>query len=219
MATLLHVFAHPKPEKSLTMRIANAFVDSYREAHPGDTIETFDLYTDEVCHLDAANLEAMMMEGDLKKMSPAAAEKWGGTQAKVEQLLRADRLLITAPMWNNGVPSIMKAYVDHVVLAGYTFRFTGPGSSVGMLAGRPLAIVSSAGGVYSRPPMAKYEMCVSYLRHIFEFLGCETVAELVAEGLALAAPHEQDEIVEPIIAQAREVARTFGDQAEMRKAA
>jgi len=218
MATLLHVFAHPKPEKSLTMRIANAFVDTYREAHPGDAVETFDLYTDEVCHLDAQDLEAMMMEGDLKKMSPAAAEKWGGTQGKVEQLLRADKLLITAPMWNNGVPSIMKAYIDHVVLAGYTFRFTGPGTAVGMLEGRPLAIVSSAGGVYSRPPLAKYEMCVSYLRHIFEFLGCETVAELVAEGLALAAPQEKDEIVEPIVARAREVARAFGDAA-LKKAA
>jgi len=219
MATLLHVFAHPKPEKSLTMRIANAFVDSYRGAHPEDVVETFDLYTDEVCHLNAQDLEAMMMEGNQDRMSPAAAEKWGGTQAKVEQLLRADKLLVTAPMWNNGVPSIMKAYVDHVVLAGYTFRFSGPGSSIGMLEGRPLAIVSSRGGIYSRPPMAKYEMCVNYLRHIFEFLGCETVAELVAEGLALAAPHEKEEIVEPIIERAREVARTFDGGAEMRKAA
>jgi len=178
-----------------------------------------DLYQDTMHHLTALHLEAMLVEGNPEKMSPAAAETWEEIVYQIDQLLAADGLLITAPSWNFGVPSIMKAYIDHVVQAGYTYRFTGPGTSVGMLAGRPLAIVSSRGGVYSQPPMSKYEMCVSYLRHIFEFLGCETRAELVAEGLALVAPHEQEEILAPLLARAREVARTFDGSTEMRKAA
>ena len=75
--------------------------------------------------------------------------------------------------------------------------------------GRPLAIVSSRGGIFSIPPMLKYESCVTFLRHAFEFLGYDTKAELVAEGLALVAPHEQEEILAPVIARAREVAQEF----------
>jgi len=126
MATLLHVFAHPSPDTSLTMRIARAFVECYREAHPGDTVEEVDLYAIDMHHLTAVHLEAIMAAGDAARMSPAASDSWEEIAATVGQLLQADKLLLTSPMWNFGVPSIMKAYVDHVVLAGFTFSFTGP---------------------------------------------------------------------------------------------
>lgn len=220
MGTLLHVFAHPTPEKSLTMRVAYAFVESYREAYPADSVVEVDLYREKMHHLTATHLEAMLTRGDVDKMTSEVRECWEELQCQVDRLLNADKLLVTAPMWNFGVPSIMKAYIDHVLMAGYTFRFTGPDSTVGMMSGRPLAIVSSRGGIYSVPPMSQYEMCVTYLRHAFEFLGYETLAELVAEGLSMVASHEREEqILAPLIARARQAAKTFDLGEAMKKAA
>ena len=219
MGCLLHVFAHPTPEKSLTMRVANAFVEGYRESHPGDEVVQVDLYREQMHNLTAVHLEAMQAKGDVAKLTPELRACWEEITRQVDRLLAADLVLLTAPMWNSGVPSIMKAYIDHVVMAGYTFRFTGPGSSVGMMEGKPLVIVSSCGGIYSVPPMSHYEMCVSYMRHAFEFIGFDTIAELVAEGLSLVAPHEQEsEILQPLMTRAREVAQGFGYH-EIRKAA
>lgn len=209
MATLLHIFAHPTPEHSQTMRIAQAFLDSYRETHADDTIEALDLYKAGVPHLTAAHLSAMFHQAQDGPMTPEAAQAWTEMTAKIQQFTTADKYLVTVPMWNFGVPSILKAYIDHVMLAGYTFRFTGPGTSVGMMTGRPLAIINSRGGVYSLPPMDDYEMCVKYLRNVFDFLGFAPITEIVAEGTALVGPHEQEKLLQPILARAREVALGF----------
>lgn len=209
MATLLHIFAHPHPEKSQSLRVARAFIESYQQAHPDDTIEVLDLYQAGVPHLTEAHLTAMAHREGQGELSPEAAAAWEEMMRFVKQFLAADKYLVTSPLWNFGVPSIMKAYIDHIMLAGYTFNFTGPGASVGALTDRPVVIVSSRGGSYTQPPMVDMEMCVRYLSQIFDFLGAEVKDKLIVEGLALVGPHEQEKIVEPVVEKARQVAQTF----------
>lgn len=210
MATLLHIFAHPQPHGSLTMRIADTFIDSYRETHDADTVETLDLYAAGVSHLTRDHLEAITLQDTPEQMSPTVKRAWDGTMTLVRQFKRADAYLVTTPMWNFSVPSILKAYIDHIILAGHTFRYTGPGAHIGMMSGRPMVIISSHGGYYSQPPLNELEMCVRYLRNIFDFIGIEITADIISEGLAIAGPHEQDALLKPVLARARDVARQFG---------
>jgi len=209
MATLLHILAHPSPEHSQTLRLAQAFLDGYREGHPDATVTTLDLYHEQVPHLSATHLTAMYWQGDRDTMPPAVREAWREVIAKVEQFKAADHFLVTTPMWNFGVPSILKAYIDHVVLAGYTFQYTGPVAAVGLMTGHKMALVSTRGGIYSQPPFSHFEMCQHYLSNVFGFLGIEIAAEIVAEGLALVGPPEIEEIMEPALDKARAAARAM----------
>ncbi len=218
MATLLHLNAHPGPTRSATLRIADAFVARYRETHPADTVTTLDLYREGVPYLTATHLSAMAKQGRTA-LNEAETAAWAEIDARLTPLCAADKYLVTAPMWNFGVPAILKAYIDLVVQAGYTFRFTGPGASLGLLAGRPLAIVSTRGGNYDVPPLSRYEMCVRYLEHIFGFMGVEVTAVIIAEGMALVAPHEREEIVQEAIIHAERAAERFDAPQQLRRAA
>ncbi|MHB9025075.1 MAG: FMN-dependent NADH-azoreductase [Armatimonadota bacterium] len=209
MATLLHILAHPTPQGSLTVRIADTFVESYRETHPDDAIITADLYRETVSPLTAAHITTMLQDGDVGKMTPEERAAWEELDIRLNQFCSADKFLVTAPMWNFGVPAVLKAYIDQVVQAGRTFRFTAPGSAVGLMHGKPMAIVSTRGGIFSQPPMQEYEMCVRYLELVFSFIGINIVHEIIAEGLAIFGPHEQDAIIRPALERAREAGKNF----------
>jgi FMN-dependent NADH-azoreductase len=209
MATLLHILAHPSPETSMTTGIATAFLDAYRETHPGDVVEVLDLYRDRVSYLTAAAISAMTKHDQPETMNDEERAAWEEITGHLRQFCGADKYLVTAPMWNLGVPAVLKAYIDQIVQAGITFRYAGPGMAVGMLAGRRMVVVSSRGGVYSQPVMLEFEMCVRFLRAIFGFIGIEVVGELVAEGLSLVGTPQQHELLEPVLRQARELAKHF----------
>ncbi|OPZ86031.1 MAG: FMN-dependent NADH-azoreductase [bacterium ADurb.Bin429] len=218
MATLLHILAHPHPEASQTTRISNAFLEAYRAAHPGDTVEEVSLFQEPVSYLSATHLAAMSKHEHPDTMTPEEAGAWQEILGYLDLFCAADNYLVTAPMWNLGVPAVLKAYIDQILQPGYTFRYTGPGMAEGLCIGKHMVIISSRGGVYSMPVMREMEMCVRYLRAIFGFIGIEIVDELVAEGLAIVGARQQDEILTPLLARAGELGRTF-DGREFKQAA
>lgn len=211
MPQLLHILAHPTPVHSTTTRITDAFLEAYRQAHPADDIVTLNLYHEPVSFLGETQLAALEKAGvpDDGEMTPEEAAAWGEVHGHLQQFCAADKYLLTAPMWNFSIPAVLKAYIDQIVQAGYTFRYTGPGAAVGLMEGKRMVVISTRGGIYSQPPLLEYEMCNRYLHHVFGFLGIDVIADIVAEGLALVGKHEQETILQPVLQQAREVAATF----------
>jgi FMN-dependent NADH-azoreductase len=218
MTTLLHILAHPHAETSLTTRISNAFLDAYREAHPGNGVEEINLYHEQVSFLGTAHLGAMSKHEHPEAMTAEERVAWAEIRRHLDPFCAASHYLVTAPMWNLGVPAILKAYIDQILQPGYTFQYTGPGMTEGMCQGKRMVIVSSHGGVYSLPVMQELEMCVRYLRAIFDFIGVTVVDEIVAEGLAIVGAHQLPQILDPLQKRARELGRTF-DEMEYRRAA
>ena len=105
------------------------------------------------------------------------------------ELEEADLILIASPMWNFTIPSSLKAWIDHVVRAGVTFKYTEKGP-VGLLsAGKRLFVVQASGGFYQSPsPMESHDHVGVYLRQIFGFLGVQDCQVIRAEGTALSRP-------------------------------
>ena len=102
-----------------------------------------------------------------------------------DELLSADIVIISSPMWNFSIPSTLKAWIDHVVRVGRTFKYTEKGPE-GLLSGKQkLYIVSSSGGIYSAGPAQVMDHLTPYLRAVFQFLGVTDVTELRAEGTAM----------------------------------
>lgn len=115
----------------------------------------------------------------------------------LEEFLAADVVVIGAPMYNFGIPSQLKAWIDRIAVAGRTFRYTADGPE-GLAGGKKVIIASSRGGIYSSAAAAGMDHQEAYLRTVFGFLGITDIEVIRAEGVnigpaqkeqALAAAH------------------------------
>jgi len=162
-------------------RLAGEIVASLRAANPAAALTVRDLARDPIPHLDAARFGAFLEKPEKRDASQrqAVAE----SDALIEELRRADVLVLGLPMYNFGVPSQLKAWIDHVARAGQTFRYTERGP-VGLLAGKKAYVVATRGGLYAGTPSDGQS---AYLRQILGFLGITDVEFVYAEGLAISA--------------------------------
>lgn len=87
-------------------------------------------------------------------------------------------------MYNFSVPSPLKAWIDHVLIAGQTFRYTAEGKPEGLLHGKKAYLALARGGVYSNGPFTAYDHQDSYLRAVLGFIGITDVEAVVVEGVA-----------------------------------
>jgi len=99
------------------------------------------------------------------------------------ELLAADTLVVAAGMINFGIPSSLKAYVDHVVRPGVTFRYGEKGPE-GLVRGKKAYIVVARGGVYSQGPMQAFNFQDTYLKVALGFIGITDVEVIAVEGIA-----------------------------------
>ena len=105
----------------------------------------------------------------------------------VSELVEADEIILATPMYNFAVPAALKAWVDHVVRAGKTFRYTAAGTPEGLLAGKNkkvLAIIASGGSYAEGSGLSALDHEVPYLRFIFGFMGITDVRFVQAGGRA-----------------------------------
>jgi FMN-dependent NADH-azoreductase len=101
----------------------------------------------------------------------------------------------------------MKAYIDNILIAGKTFKYTENGP-VGLASDKKVVLLEARGGVYSEGPAAELEFTQSYLRTVMGFIGVQDFQLVVAEGMAYT-PAEADNILAKASERAKEVASTF----------
>ncbi len=109
------------------------------------------------------------------------------SDALIDELKRADVIVLGLPLYNFGVPSMLKAYIDHIARVGATFRYTEKGP-VGLLTGKKAYVFAARGGLYAGTPL---DTQTSYVHNFLRFLGIEDVEFVYAEGLAISDQHKQ----------------------------
>jgi FMN-dependent NADH-azoreductase len=101
----------------------------------------------------------------------------------IDELLAADIIVIAAPMYNFGIPSTLKAWIDYVARAGRTFRYTEKGPE-GLVKGKKVILIHSRGGIYSSGPAQAMDHQGTYLRSVLGFLGITDIESIDVEGVA-----------------------------------
>jgi len=102
-----------------------------------------------------------------------------------------DILVIGAPMYNFGIPSQLKAWIDRIAIAGKTFSYTADGP-IGLAGGKHVIVASSRGGLYAPGmPFEANDFQEKYLRAVFAFIGIGDIEIIRAEGLALSPAHRE----------------------------
>jgi FMN-dependent NADH-azoreductase len=184
---ILHIDASASDSAaSHTRRLSSGLVEQLKTVNPGATIVYRDLVADQLPHVDMTIRHAWTAEnaGDTK-----LAETMSRSKALVDELKAADVVVVGSPMYNFTVPSTLKAWVDHVAIAGQTFSYTAEGPR-GLLSGKVYLVLSS-GGIYSQGPFAAYDHLSAYLKAIFNFLGILDVEVIRAEGVAYGPEQDQ----------------------------
>jgi FMN-dependent NADH-azoreductase len=170
--TILHVDSSITGDASASRAITRAIVDQLRDSNPLAQVITRDLVSSPLPHL--------------------TLDVFADTSV-LDEFLSADTIVIGAPMYNFTLPTQLKAWLDRILVAGKTFRYTADGPE-GLAGGRRVIIALARGGVYDivNAP-GSFEHLETYLRGIFHFIGIEPEF-VVAEGLSVSAERREESI-------------------------
>ena len=193
MSNVLIIESSARQQDSISRQLTQQFISQWQAAHPADQITVRDLAVNPVPHLDANLLGGWMKPAEQQTEAEQAAA--ARSSELTEELLAADVLVLAAPMYNFAIPSTLKSWLDHVLRAGVTFKYTETGPQ-GLLTGKRAFVLTARGGVYSGSALDHQE---PYLRQALAFVGIHDVTFIHAEGLNLGA-----EFLEKGLAQARE---------------
>ena len=210
MATLLHIQASPMGNLSYSTRLARAFVDAYRRAHPEDRVETLDLWQADLPEFDltAASGKYKIMRG--QPHSEAEARAWQRVRAEIARFKAADKLVVSSPMWNFGIPYKLKHYLDVIVQPSHTFAFDPDTGYSGLVTGRPLLLLLARGGEYPEgTEEAAYDHQRPYLVLVFGFIGFTDIRTVVVEPTVHGGPDVAEEKLRRAIRQVEELASSF----------
>ena len=179
MKTLLQLNTSLFSDGGQSSRLAREFVAEWRAQNPGTAVLTRDLARDPVPHLTAERFQSFLTPAG--ECSPEQQAVVAYSDTLVDELRRADIIVIGLPMYNFGVPSTLKAYFDHIARAGVTFRYTEKGSQ-GLLTGKKAYVFATRGGRYAG---TAGDSETPFVRQFLGFLGIDDVEFVYAEGLAI----------------------------------
>jgi FMN-dependent NADH-azoreductase len=192
VATLVHVDASPR-SGSITRALTASFVDAWAAAHPDGAIVRHDLVELDPPHLGPDQMGAWFL--DPTGWSAEQQASMALSERLIDDLLAADVVVIGAPMWNFGIPSSLKAWIDHVVRAGRTIGFTEAGP-VGLLPSPHVIVVTARGSEYAgESPMAALDFQEPYLRTILGFMGAGEITFVHAERQGPSYPDGADAVL------------------------
>ena len=178
MTNILIIDSAATGEASVSRRLTGELEAILRGRGPVRIVRR-DVGTHPVPHLTAETTPAIR---GAEALTDAAREAVALSDALVAELKAADIVVIGAPMYNFGIPSTLKAWFDHVLRAGITFRYSEAGPE-GLLKGRKAIVVESRGGLYSEGPAAVMDSQEPHLRTLLGFIGLDDISFVRAEKL------------------------------------
>jgi len=184
---LLHIDSSVLGPHSVSRQVSAAIVDRLRKARPGLEIVYRDLATTPLAHLSGPHLAAAQGAAS----DAALQQDLAAGQAVLDEFLAADIVVLGAPMYNFAIPSQLKAWIDRVVVAGKTFKYSEQGVE-GLAGNKRVIIAVSRGGYYGAgSPAAAGEYVETYLRWVFGFIGVTNLEFISADGVQVGPEHRE----------------------------
>ncbi|ADW69136.1 FMN-dependent NADH-azoreductase [Granulicella tundricola] len=183
MPTLLHLDSSPAGDASISRHLTAQFVAKWQAANPTGTVITRDITTMQIPPVSQAWIAARMTPADAR--TTEQKELLTLSDSLIADLKSADEYVFGVPMYNFGIPAILKLWIDQIARPGETFSYVN-GTPAGLLTDKKATFVIASGGDYSpETAMASYNYTAPYLKAVFGFLGV-TDTLLINAGGAMA---------------------------------
>ena len=184
---LLHLDSSILGDNSVSRRLSASIVDRLKALTPDLHVTARDLVASPISHLSGSYLQGQ--SADVQHDQALQEDLHLGGQVLAE-FLAADIVVIGVALYNFTIPSQLKAWVDRVLVAGKTFRYTDKGAE-GLVHGKRVILAVTRGGFYGPgTPHQAFEHAETYLRAVFGFMGVTDLEVIVAEGLAIPTNRE-----------------------------
>jgi len=180
--TILHIDSSITGENSVSRIVSQAIVDRLAAARPGSRVLRRDLAGHPLPHL---TLDAL------------------GDASVLEEFLAAETVVIGAPMYNFTLPTQLKSWIDRILVAGKTFRYTEQGPE-GLVKGKRVIVALARGGFYDQAPAAALEHLETYLRSVFAFIGIQPEF-VMADGVNIG-PEQRKAAIDKALGQTQALA-------------
>jgi len=182
---LLHIDASVLGDHSVSRQVSAAIVSRLRAAGPGLAVTYRDLAAQPIPHLSGLHLAA----GQGAEVPAETLAELATAQAVLGEFLAADIVVVGAPMYNFTLPTQLKAWIDRVLVAGKTFRYSAAGPE-GLAGGKRVIVAMSRGGYYGEANAAA-EHVESYLKTVFGFIGVTNLEFIAADGIQVGPEHRE----------------------------
>jgi FMN-dependent NADH-azoreductase len=182
---LLYIESSPRGPRSVSSAVAKAFLQAYRQACPELTVDTLNVWDENLPDFDQEAIGAKYKGISKEPMDPAEAAVWEKIRELATRFRRADRIVLGVPMWNFAYPYKLKQLIDLVCQRNMLFTYDG--TVYGPLLKTPRAfVVYARGGTYaedSPTPASRFDHQKGYIDFWLKFIGVQEVQTLVVEGL------------------------------------
>ncbi|GAA4482194.1 FMN-dependent NADH-azoreductase [Gluconacetobacter asukensis] len=184
MKQILMIEISPRGQDSASRAVAEALGTRLGALYPSAKLVRRDLAREHLPHLDGATLQAISTPDPAKAGQSEEAARL--SDHLTDELLASDLLVIATPMWNFGIPSALKAWIDLVVRPGRTFQYAENGV-LGLAKGTRAILIISSGGVFTDGPWRPWDYVEPYLRQVLGFIGITDVQAVRVEGMNIPA--------------------------------
>ena len=170
----------PRGTDSASRAVADTLAARLVVRYPSAKLIRRDLAAEQLPHLDGTTLRAIATKdvAEAERLKTAARQ----SDRLTDELLASDLLVIATPMWNFGIPSALKAWIDLIVRPGRTFQYTG-GGVLGLAKDKKAILVLASGGVFTEGPWRPWDFVEPYLRQVLGFIGISDVETVRVEGM------------------------------------
>ena len=181
MSHLLHIECSPRKQRSASIEVARAFIDTWTARHPQGTVDTLDVWSAGLPEFDGFALEAKYAGLEGRARSADEARVWADIEALGQRFHRADVIVFSVPMWNFGIPYRLKHLIDAVTQKDTLFSFDERGL-LGLLGGRTMVTVAARGVALGDDfPAAVYDHQVSYMSMWARMVGITAVHNVTVD--------------------------------------
>jgi FMN-dependent NADH-azoreductase len=208
---LLNIQSSPRGPRSASIAVADAFLQAYRRACPEVTVDTLNVWEENLPEFDQEAIGAKYKGINKEPMDPAEAAVWDKIQELAIRFQQADRIVLGVPMWNFAYPYKLKQLID--LACQRNMLFTYDGKEYGPLLKTPRALVVYArGGTYaenSPTPASRFDHQKGYIDFWLKFIGVKQVKTLVVEGTTWPEKEKRDQSIARGLEEARRLAADF----------
>ncbi|MER2267665.1 FMN-dependent NADH-azoreductase [Methylobacterium oxalidis] len=211
MTILLHIAASPRGSFSRSAQAAHVYIAALRAIDPSLSVDHLDLWQTDLPPFDGAALAAKYARLSGRAHDLCESTAWAGIEAMVARLDRADRVLVSTPMWNFSVPYRLKHWIDLITQPGLTFAFDPASGYRPLLRPRPTVVVLASAGDYATgESRGRPDLATPYLQAALGFIG---LTDPIVVPVARTIGPDADEAALAATERLRCLARGFGRDA------
>lgn len=182
MKKILVIQSSASGKNSQSNKLVNIIVGKLFSTYPGAEIQTRDFGRNPLPHIEEHNVAGFYTPENLKTADTIEAVK--NSTIAIKELMDADSIVIGVPLYNFGVPSTLKTWIDLISRSGITFTYTENGAE-GLVKNKKVYLALASGGIYSDGPMKKYDHATTYLTDLLGFLGMTDITIFRIEGMGI----------------------------------